>query len=189
MAFIHWEYFLTLDDDLERVSRYIEFVPENFGTHSVEFTRLMLAAGSEIDVVAKSVCRALNPSKTFENIDQYRNEILTRYPGFVTLKVTIPRYNLNFDPWATWGNGQNPLWWHSYNDVKHYRDVHYREANLENTLNAVSGLLALLLYYYQPNLYKHELVPWPRLLHLASDHYKDFRIVGRYILPDFGSSG
>ncbi len=189
MAFPHWEYFLTLDDDLGRVSRYVEFVPDNFGTHSVELVRLTLAAGSEIDVVAKSFCRTLNPNGTFENINEYRAEIMARYPGFATLKITVPRYGLVFEPWAAWGSGQNPSWWHSHNNVKHQRDLYYREANLENTLNAVSGLFALVLYYYQSNLYKHELVPWPRLLHLASDHYKPFGFVGTYLLPDFGSSG
>ena len=114
MAFPHWEYFLTLDDDLGRVSRYVEFVPDNFGTHSVELVRLTLAAGSEIDVVAKSFCRTLNPNGTFENINEYRAEIMARYPGFATLKITVPRYGLVFEPWAAWGSGQNPSWWHSH---------------------------------------------------------------------------
>ncbi len=114
MAFPHWEYFLTLDDDLGRVSRYVEFVPDNFGTHSVELVRLTLAAGSEIDVVAKSFCRTLNPNGTFENINEYRAEFMARYPGFATLKITVPRYGLVFEPWAAWGSGQNPSWWHSH---------------------------------------------------------------------------
>jgi hypothetical protein len=189
MAFPHWEYFLTLDADLALVSRYVEFAQENFETHSVELVRLILAAGSEIDVVAKGFCRVLNPNGTFENINDYGAEITARYPGFPGLKVTVPRYGLAFEPWALWASGQNPSWWRSHNDVKHQRDLHYREANLENALNAVSGLFALLLYYYQPALYKHELVPWPGLLHLATDHYKDFRFVGAYTLPGFGSSG
>lgn len=188
MAFPHWEYFLTLDDDLERVSRYIEFVPDNFGTHSVELVRLILAAASEIDVVAKSFCRTLNPNRIFENIDQYRSGIMTRCPGFAILKIAVPRYSLVFEPWAAWGTGENPSWWHGYYNVKHHRDLQYRDANLENALNTVSGLFALVLYYYQLNLYKHQLAPWPKLLHLPTDHYKPFGFAGTYILPDFGRS-
>jgi hypothetical protein len=188
MAFPHWEYFLTLDDDLERLARYIEFTHDNFATYSVELVRVILAAGSEIDVVAKSLCRNLNPVGSFENIDQYRQEMMRKYPGFPTLKITLPRYGLVFEPWADWASAANPAWWRSHTDIKHHRDSHYAQANLGNTLNAVSGLFALLLYYYQPDLYKHQLLPWPKLLHLTQAHYKDFRIVGIYELPDFGSS-
>ena len=188
MAFPHWEYFLTLDDDLERLARYIEFTRDNFATYSVELVRVILAAGSEIDVVAKNLCRDLNPLGRFENIDHYREEMIGNYPLFPTLKVNLPRYGLTFEPWAAWGKAVNPAWWRSHTDVKHHRDSHYRQANLENTLNAVSGLFALLLYYYQSDLYKHQLLPWPKILHLPQDHYKDFRLGGTYELPDFGSS-
>src|SRR4051812_7610498 len=119
MAFPHWEYFLTLDDDLARVSRYIEFAPGNFKTYSIELVRLILAAGSETDVVAKSLCRTLNPNGTFKNIDQYRVEIMKHYPRFPTLKVRLPRLGLGLRPWASWSKGQNPAWWHSHTNVKH----------------------------------------------------------------------
>ena len=142
MAFTHWEYFLTLDDDLGQVARYIEFADDNFATYSVELVRIILAAASEIDVVAKSFCRTLNSSDKFENIDHYRKELIARYPKFPTLKITVPRFSLSFQPWAAWGKGQNPSWWNSHTDVKHHRDSHYNQANLENALNTVTGLFA-----------------------------------------------
>ena len=76
----------------------------DFGTHSVELVRLTLAAVSEIDVVAKSFCRTLNPDGMFKNIDHYREGIMTRYPGFATMKITVPRYGLVFEPWACWAS-------------------------------------------------------------------------------------
>ena len=104
------------------------------------------------------------------------------------MKATIPRYGLEFQPWLDWRDGKNPVWWRSHNKVKHERTSNSKEANLENSLNAIGGLFLLLLYHYQPALYNHDLRPWPNLFHLHSDHYKDWRVVGTCKLPDFGTS-
>lgn len=74
---------------------------------------------------------------------------MNEYPDFATEEVVIPRYNMNFKPWETWSVGENPNWWRSYNKVKHYRNEHFEEANLKNTLNAVGGLLLTVIYYYK----------------------------------------
>lgn len=49
----NWQYLITLDSGLKELSRYVDIRSENFNTFSIEFVRLLLAAGSEIDVVAK----------------------------------------------------------------------------------------------------------------------------------------
>lgn len=33
---LHWNYFLALERDLETVSRYVEFTPDNYKIHSIE---------------------------------------------------------------------------------------------------------------------------------------------------------
>lgn len=73
----HWNYFLALESDLERVSRYVEFTQNNYTTYSLEMAHLLLAAGSEVEVVLKALCRKVEPKKPAENIEQYR-EILTQ---------------------------------------------------------------------------------------------------------------
>jgi hypothetical protein len=52
-SFIHWNYFLAIESDLENLSRYIEFIDTNFKTYSIELAHLLLASSSEIDVVLK----------------------------------------------------------------------------------------------------------------------------------------
>ena len=49
---VHWNYFLAFDSDAEKLSRYIEFTSDNFGTYSIELVRLLLSVASEVDVVA-----------------------------------------------------------------------------------------------------------------------------------------
>ena len=54
---LHWNYFIALERDLEVVSRYVEFCPQNFDVYSIEFAHLLFAAASEVDVVAKLLCQ------------------------------------------------------------------------------------------------------------------------------------
>src|SRR5689334_22322111 len=75
----YWEYFLTLDSDLETIARYVQFDSKNFKTYSIEFVRLLLATCSEVDVVAKLLCEIIAPNKSAENINQYRSIIMGEY--------------------------------------------------------------------------------------------------------------
>ena len=63
-------------------------------------------------------------------------------------------------PWNDWSvtpKHISPLWWGNYNDVKHSRtsldkntgQENYKKANLENTINALAGLLILEMYFYK----------------------------------------
>lgn len=75
--FRYWRHFLALEADFAATSRYVEFAPENYKVYSIEFVKLLLAIGSEVDVVAKDVCKALVPSKKHGNIDAYRKSVLS----------------------------------------------------------------------------------------------------------------
>ncbi len=71
----HWNYFLAIEKDLEHLSRYIEFAKDNLGTYSIELTHILLSASSEIDVIMKQLCTLINPSKTTNNINDYKEII------------------------------------------------------------------------------------------------------------------
>ena len=188
MKYPHWEYFLSLDEDLERAARYVAPEPGNFSAYSVEFARLLLSACAEIEVVAKTLCEKIETQSERKDINDYMKIITKSYPKFSPIKVAIPRYDLEFQPWLDWQSGKTPSWWTSHNHVKHERTKNFTEANLTNSLNAIGGLFLLTLYYYQPILYSHQLFPWPKLFHLPLNYYHPFYFVGTYTLPDFGSS-
>lgn len=145
----HWSYYLAIQKDLEKISRYIEFCNDNLNTYSVELAHILLSASSEVDVVMKQLCEIVAPGGTFENINQYKAAITTHIPGLVNEHIAIPRYGMTHKPWENWNRSQNPDWWRSYNRVKHYRNDHYSEANLKNTVNAVGALLITSVYYYK----------------------------------------
>jgi hypothetical protein len=144
----HWDYYLTVLEDLGRASRFVEFTSANFRTYSVEFVRIILAAGSEIDVVAKLLCERIESKKTPQNINDYREIILARHPSISTIEITAPKHGLVFTPWREWQSGDNPAWWITYNRVKHQRNTYYTDATLENALLSSSALCILLGYLY-----------------------------------------
>jgi hypothetical protein len=150
---LHWNYFLALERDLETVSRYVEFTPDNYKTYSIELAHLLFAAASEVDVVAKLLCKQLDPRKKPSSIDGYKPIIKKGIPTLPAENVFVPRFGLTLVPWDQWSknNGQqpHPYWWSSYNKVKHQRDAHFARATLHNALNAMGGLMLVAFHYYR----------------------------------------
>ena len=177
---------MAIEDDLVKTSRFVEFCSDNYKTYSVEFARIILASSSEFDVIAKALCKEINPSSDASNIDDYRNVILSRYPRFHAMQIDIPRYNFSLKPWDTWNSQVNPTWWRSYNNVKHQRDLFYCEATLETSLNSVAGLLCGVLYYFRSILGCHvSLNPFPQLLETKNvTVFEDSTISWPFGLPD-----
>lgn len=148
---LHWNYFLALERNAETISRYIEFTSGNFRTYSIELARVLLAAASEVDVVAKALCKILAPSRRADRITDYRSIIVIHLPHLARERVYVSRYGLTLDPWSSWRKKKtpdNPLWWKAYNQVKHQRSSHFDQASLQHTLNSMAGLLLMNYYYY-----------------------------------------
>ena len=143
----YWNYYLALESDVARLSRYVEFTNDNFNTYSMELVKIFLSAGSEVDVIAKKLCRAVKRDSKAKNIDHYRRVLATRFPTFSAMQVKIPRYGLVLTPWINWKDKKNPDWWREHNAVKHQRHDSYKLANLHNVLNSMAGLLVLIYFY------------------------------------------
>ncbi len=185
-AKLHWNYFLALEQDMDSVSRYIEFCEPNFSVYSIELARLLFAAASEVDVIAKLLCELLAPDAPKGNINEYKSVLLPAFPDLPGTEVFVARYGLLFKPWSNWADSQNPKnpsWWRSYNKVKHERAAHFNQATLKNSLNALGALLILIFHYYSRKLATHsdevlepkattsQLVPESSFIHLDDNFY------------------
>ncbi|MBW2740635.1 MAG: hypothetical protein JRE64_17735 [Deltaproteobacteria bacterium] len=177
-SLLHWNYFLALESDVERLSRFVEFTSINFGTYSIEIAHLFLAASSEVDVVAKQLCNRIDVVSNAEKINQYRKVIKKYLPGFSNGAITIPRYGLEFRPWSDWINDSTPDWWKAHNSVKHQRDESFESANLENVLKAMAGLFMLILHYYRA-IDTQRIEPPPSLFSPPPDLATVCQIMGR----------
>jgi hypothetical protein len=141
-----WQYYLSLEEDLIRLSKYVEINEDNFKTYSIELVKIYLSTCSEVDVLAKLLSKILGNKKA-DSISNYSKTILQYYPNLTKYSIQIPRYSLNLFPWQDWTEKTSPKWWSSYNRVKHQRDEFYKDASLGNVLNSIAGLLVLNLYY------------------------------------------
>ncbi len=162
-SLLHWNYFLALESDVERLSRFVEFTPNNFQTYSIEIAHLFLAASSEVDVIARQICSRVDASAKARNILQYRNIIKTAIPELESSIVTIPRYGLELRPWINWCSDTTPNWWNDHNKVKHQRNEYFPSANLKNVLNAMAGLFMLTLHHYREIIEGRRIEPPPNL--------------------------
>ena len=160
---IHWRYFLALEEDLLRISRFIEFTDENYSTFSIELASILLGASAEVDIVAKQLCKKIKTGKKADNIKQYTDQLGPALPKIGEFIVELPRFGLRLNPWENWTltHRKSPLWWTAHNNVKHNRHTYFDEANLKNTLNAVAGLYVLVLYLYQELALEGRLSPNP----------------------------
>ncbi len=177
-SLIHYNYFIALDADVENLSRFIELNPDNYPAYSIEMAHLILAAASEVDVVAKLICKKVNPESKAENITQYKSVIKKAFPQLCEIKVLMPRYNFTLEPWINWKSNKKPEWWDYYNKVKHERNKYFKQANLKNTLNAVAGLYVTILHFYQHEANNAMLIPLPHLFRLEEEYEGGIEITG-----------
>lgn len=168
-SLLHWNYFLALEADCERLARFVDFSRSNFGTYSIEIAHLLLAVASEVDVVAKQLCALVDEEANPSNIEQYRRILRRHLPEIEHSHVIIPRYGLTLEPWSNWKSDETPDWWRDHNKVKHQRGEHFSLANLQNVLNAIAGLFLLVLLYYRAVLEEKRIEPPPTLFTPSPD--------------------
>ena len=163
---LHWNYFLALESDFEKLSRYVEISEDNYSTYSLEMAHLLLATASEVDVVLKGICKQLEPDRRPRSIGKYKEIILgnSKTQQILSRKVLMSRYNLEITPWETWREDVSPNWWKAYNKIKHQRDSFYYQANLQFTVAALTGLFLAVLHLYDQEARHGLLSPNPRLV-------------------------
>jgi hypothetical protein len=168
---IHWNYFLSIEEDLCKLNRYVDFSKYNDATFSIEIARILMAASSEVDVILKQLCLAIDPSSTAKNINQYHDPIVGFISDFKQFKVTVPSQGLELQPWISWTNNTPPLWWTANNKVKHERHQHFEKASLKNCLNSVAGLYISVIHLYHDQAKKGELHQLPKTFNVTDDHF------------------
>ncbi len=158
----YWNYFLAIESDLEHLTRYLEFHPDNFKCFSIEIARILLASSAEVEVVCKQICLEINPSSKADNIKGYQQEIIRKHPKISEVVAFVPRYGLELRPFCAWKTGNIPNWWTAYTNIKHHRDSDYNQANLKNAIDSVAGLFFINLFFYHEKVRLISLRPHPK---------------------------
>ncbi|MDE5420473.1 hypothetical protein L3049_20980 [Labilibaculum sp. DW002] len=154
--FKQWQYFQSLEDDFIRTLRFVELDSSNLETHSIEFSKLLLLIGAEFESVSKELIKTVDPEMKVGDIAEIKGGILTNFKKICKNEVRISNYKMTIFPFENWDNGGQLDWWNSYNNLKHNRLKNFENANLGMTLNAIGGLLIVLVYLYRyRNEFKH----------------------------------
>jgi hypothetical protein len=188
-SLLHWNYFLALEADVERLARFVEFTMSNFDTHSIEMAHLFLAASSEVDVVVKQLCSRINPESNAGDIKEYRAVLREGLPEMEGSSVHVPRYGLELQPWDNWRHDQTPDWWRAYNKVKHQRGEYFPLANLRNVLNSMAGLFVANLFYHRATINGQTIEPPPTLFMPSTKLAKVCAVMGSGIALVFNQDG
>ncbi len=166
---IHWNYYLAIENDFEKISRNIEFTEDNNNTYSIELGRIIMAATQEIDGIMKKICLMVLTGSNPHNINEYKDIIRANLPDFIAEEVQIPRFGMSSQPWINWNDtvqDNNPFWWKANNKIKHDRTKNLEHANLKNAYNAVGALLISTLYYYKLEIQaknNNQILDWEEL--------------------------
>lgn len=142
-----WNYYLSLEEDFQSTSRYIEPAGQE-NVHSFEFAKLLVLACTEVESVMKQLCLNLE-KKACGNIGEYKQIILKHYKKIVTAEVTVSRWNRTIKPFDGWGEDRLQ-WWDAYGKVKHSREANFVDATYKNAVFAL-GALYILIFYLAAN--------------------------------------
>jgi hypothetical protein len=135
-----------LESDLKKVFEYIEPSDDNLSTYSHRTYELLLRAATEFESNCKIILEANGYTmSTHLNITHYckidKAAKLSEYE--VCLDIWRPQRKI-IRPFQQWQSGHSLSWYQAYNDVKHNRQINFNQANVDNLVQAVAGVYALL---------------------------------------------
>lgn len=142
----YWKYYLLLEKEFFDLSYYVSIdLAKNGKTYSLAYLKLLLAIGSEFDVVCKKICKLLD-EKIDENkcdINDYKNVFKDQLSQLYNYDVLVTEINeLITKPLKNMNTQYLPNFWNTYNQVKHHRadNDNIKKANQRTVLNALSSL-------------------------------------------------
>ena len=149
------KHYLALEEDFIKTIRYVSVSKDNYHTYSIEYLKQLLSIGSEIDVMKKLLAN-LYAGKVVSDKNVTKT-IISADSSILKIEVLSKADNETLKPWDL---TKEPDWWTAYNEIKHNRQEpatmlnnkdkkYYQFANLENTINALAGLLSLEFYAYR----------------------------------------
>lgn len=134
--------------DLYEIYNYIEPCENNLSTYSHRIYELLLRTATEFEANCKGILLANGYNKRSEDLksnDYFELASVAKLPDYI---VEFDRWKSNyfFRPFLDWNTTtyKQLSWYKGYNKVKHNRFNNFKEANLQNLMNAIAGLLCIL---------------------------------------------
>lgn len=146
--------------DLKRIFNYVEPSDQNLKTFSHRIYELLLRTSTAFESLSKRILIEDGYTKKPEkmNIKDYFK--LNELYGLSRYKILIDSWSSGsreFSPYANWNNTtyKSLSWYIAYNNTKHDRYQNFKEANLENLLDAIGGLFVLLYTQFGSDVFNN----------------------------------
>lgn len=189
--------FKLIQNDILHLFEFVEPSDVNCSTYSFRIHELLMRICIEIEANFKAILKAntFNPiyqkgSKIGQprlekswNINDYKIINKTHHLDDYEIEFPIWRgFKNKRKPFSNWKNNGELDWYQAYNKTKHDRIHSFNEANLDNLLDAFSGLCVLL-----SSQFKHESFdPGPDFTEASGYNYYDEETgIGGYLIVYF----
>ena len=155
-----------MESDFIHFLNYVPYTHDQQTVYSPKLLALILQIGGYVDTVFKEMarfsefqeipeCRIINQAIQTENyhIGQARSAYEKIYKlssnNGAKLEAKLNWYGpKQLAPFKSFTQRKSPLWWRTYNDVKHKWSEFLKQANLINTLDALAGAFLLNAVHY-----------------------------------------
>ena len=149
-----WNYYLHLEKDFIKLTRYIAIHKDNYKTFSDEVHKQLLSVAMEFENLNKKISKELQvtlPEKC--SINDFTNWLFKdeNLSKNIVINVLYSKENIELTPFKKerykYRNKdgkeiekEQMPWWRAYNAIKHDRYTSYSEVNFEHLLNALAAL-------------------------------------------------
>lgn len=154
-----WYYYLELEKEFLEIEKTIPVIDRNSETFSYSYMKLLRLVCSEIDVLFKKFIEYKKVEIEEDNMGEYEKFIKENIDGFITQENICYNFKsgiLRIKPYEEWSFNKHLSWWEVYTAIKHNRNEEdtagiekYKYANQKNTLNALSALFQLNMFFYK----------------------------------------
>lgn len=161
-----WYYYLELEREFLEIEKTIPVIDRNSETFSYSYMKLLRLVCSEIDVLFKKFIEYKEVEIKDDNMGEYEKFIKENINGFITQENICYNFKskiLRIKPYEEWSFNKHLSWWEVYTAIKHNRNEEdtagiekYKYANQKNTLNALSALFQLNMFFYKSIIDKEE---------------------------------
>jgi hypothetical protein len=168
--------FLLIQKDLQDLFDYIEPGDKNLKCYSFRIHELLMRTCIEVEANFKAVLvengyeRKDEKGKNINlDIDDYKK--LEKTHRLSSYQVKIPHWYGEKSirtPFSSWSRAElySPSWYQAYNKTKHNRHEEFHNANFENLIDSVCGLLVVL----SAQFYREDFSPSEPCLALGGGH-------------------
>lgn len=151
----------VIESDLIRLFEYVEPDVRNLTTFSTRLYEILLRASTEFESNCKAILAENGYSRdgNWTMIDYKKIDLamrLSEYSLRLPIWADVPR---EIRPLSHWKKGSSLPWYTAYNSVKHNRITEFKNANLENAVDALGALFVVLFGQFNILTFSaHELV-------------------------------